>query len=454
MAVIKTAIENTEPKKGGLYRPPAFDDLSDKELVLFYNVSKIANFNPGDTIIRQEDTTRSFFLVLSGSIGIYRDFDGVQKMVDKLRRGNLFGEISFVRKIPRSATAIAEEPAKIIEVSADAFDMLPVKTQLKIFKNVAAIAADRVERMMRQSAESENEKELVYDYICKTRGKTENVLSSDLIQEILNKIPKLPMYATELTAKLLDEKTTPQEVGDSIKSDPSLAGIVMKTVNSSFYNFPQKISDLNRAVVILGFNNLFQIVLREGIKSTMPQTKEFAKLQTRSYITSLITHEISCISTREKSGINSTIAILHDIGQSVILLLKKKNPKISALIDSLDHAKLGAALLGAWGLPDGLCKVVQYQDYPEFSPPARIPDEILDELSVLYLSRVCYDRLIDDRETDSSSFFNDYARVLNFPKQSPDDFVQDKIVPALLKIKDRLPQELKYSLQRSRFNVS
>ncbi|VAX25228.1 hypothetical protein MNBD_NITROSPINAE03-1655 [hydrothermal vent metagenome] len=454
MAVAKTALENANPRKGKLYRPPAFDDLSDKELVLFYNVSRIVNFNQGDTIIRQGDTTRSFFVVLSGSIGIYRDFDGVQREVDKMGRGSLLGEISFVRNTPRSATAIAAEPARIIEVSSGAFETLPVKTQLKIFKNAAAIATDRVERMMRQSMDTENEKELIYDYICKKQSKTENALSSDLIQDILNKIPKLPMYATQLTAKLLDEKTTPQEVGDSIKSDPSLAGIVMKMVNSSFYNFPQKIADLNRAVVILGFNNLFQIVLQEGVKNTMPQTEDFKKLQTRSYITSLIANEISCLSTREKSGSNSTIAILHDIGQSVILLLKKRNPKISALIDSLDHTKLGAALLGNWELPESLCKVVQYQDYPEFSPPTKLPGEILDELSVLYLSRVCYARLVDDEEHDSSSFFNDYARVLNFTGQGPDAFVKEKIVPALLKIKDRLPQELKYSLQRGHFNAS
>lgn len=451
MAVKKATIENGEPNKGKLYRPPVFDDLSDKELVLFYNVTKTISFNQNDTIIKQGDTTNSFFLVLSGSISIYRAFNGDQREVDKLIRGNLLGEVAFVRKAPRSATAIATKPARLIEITTEAFEELPIKTQLKIFKNVASSATDRVERMMRQSADMLNEKELIYNYIRKTQSKTENVLSSDLIQDILNKIPKLPMYATELTAKLLDEKTTPQQVGDSIRSDPSLAGIVMKTVNSPFYNFPQKIADLNRAVVILGFNTVYQIVLQEGVKSTMPQTDDFEKLQERSYITSLIAHEISNLSTRDKSGINTTIAILHDIGQSVILLLKKRNPKISELLNSLDHAKLGAALLGNWELPDNLCKVVQYQDYPEFSPPAKLPAEILDELSVLYLSRVCYERMTDNDadETGSASFFIDYASVLNFPKQSPDDFLKDKIVPALLKNKNRLPQELKYSLQRS-----
>jgi HD-like signal output (HDOD) protein len=209
--------------------------------------------------------------------------------------------------------------------------------------------------------------------------------------------------------------------------------------------------------VILGFNTVFQIVLQEGVKSTMPQTEEFEKLQERSYLTSLISHEISNLSTREKSGINSTIAILSNIGQSVVLLLKKKNPKISELLNGLDHAKLGAALLGSWELPENLCKVVQYQDYPEFSPPTKLPDEIIDEISVLYMSRVCYDRLMDDgeeKEADSSSFFTDYASVLKFPKLSPDDFLKEKIVPAMLKMENRLPQALKYRLQQSQFNVS
>lgn len=442
-------------KQSGVYRPAAFNDLTDKELLSLYNAARIRKYNANDIIITQGDESRSLFIILEGSVDVLRNFDGVSRKIDYLARGSVIGEVAFVRKIARSATVVAAEPCRMMEITEAAFDSLPLQTQLNVFKSLAALAADRVEKMINMSFDAVEEAERVYEYVYRIKKKTAGVLDSGIIQELLQKIPKLPRYATDLTVKLMDERTTPQEVADSIKADPSLAGLVLKIVNSPFYGLPQKVSDLNRAVVLLGFNGVYQIVIGEGVKSTMPKTEEFEKLQTRSYLTSLIAYEVSQFTNREKAGVNSTVGLLHGLGKSIILLLKRKNPKISALIDTLDDSRLGAALLRNWELPERVFKVVEYQHFPEFTPPHKVSHQYINELATLYIARVCAEYLMEnDAREASTAYFDDYTMALNLPRQSPKDFFNNRVIPVLLKNENRLPAEVRAELRQKTAGIA
>jgi len=442
---------NKQPAHGQqerFFRPAAFYNLTDKELSLVYSAAKIKKYGPDALLIRQGDSSRSFFIILEGRVTIAKDFGDFRKEIDFHTKGSLIGELAFVRGIPRVADAVTAEPSTVMEITEASFETLPVKTQLVIYKNIASLAANRLENLILKSVDIHDEKERLYKYIRYNFRKKGIVQSTSLIKDLIPKIPKLPVYASKLISRLMDESTTPQEVTESIKADPSLAAMILKTVNSPYFGFVQKVSDLNRAVVLLGFNGVYQMVVNNGLKSTMPQSEPFTTLQTHSLMVSMIANEVSLLSSRERAGVNSTIGLLHDLGKSVILLLKLKNPKIGGLLDTVDHSEIGSELLRSWSLPDHMCEVIERQNYPEFSPPQKIDADYLEDLGVLYISKICCEHIMGNGQTASSTaFFNDYLSVLKFPRQSSVDFCKEKIYPVMMKNEGRFPANLRYELR-------
>ena len=434
-----------------LFRPPVFEKLKDRDLEIVYSVATEREYQPGDLIIRQGDPRRSFFLIVDGAATVQKDFNGAIVNIGRLSKGDIVGEIAFISKNPRSASAVADSRSRLLEFSPESFDRLPERVQLLVFKYLSELAENRLENLILQNHRMIHVEKRLSDYIHKKSLDGARVLASPLIQEIIHNIPKLPMYTRELAVKLLDEGVTPKEVAESIKLDPSLAVMVLKTVNSPYFGLPQKISDFSRAVVLLGFTQVYQLVLYQGVHSLMPKGEQFKELQERSYLLSLISYEVSLLTHREKAGANSTIGLLSDVGKSVILLLKRKNPKIADIIGALEHTSLGAALLKSWEMPERMCRLIELQDHPEYLPPAKIPKDCVEDLSVLHIAKVCHRYLMKNGENHESAYFGDYMAGLNFGGFTLERFAKEKILPALLKNELRVPAGTRIKLHRLQY---
>ena len=80
-------------------------------------------FCNGEVIIKEGDIGNSFFQLLEGKAGVYKNYgleDQVQLTV--LIPGQYFGEMAVIEAYPRSSTVVAEGNAKVVEVSADDLD--------------------------------------------------------------------------------------------------------------------------------------------------------------------------------------------------------------------------------------------------------------------------------------------------------------------------------------------
>ncbi|MDH3878459.1 MAG: HDOD domain-containing protein, partial [Desulfobacterales bacterium] len=67
-------------------------------------------------------------------------------------------------------------------------------------------------------------------------------------------IPTLPIIVLELNKLLRDPDTSIKTVCDTIEKDQAITLKILKLVNSAFYGFKSKISDLRNAVALLGYN--------------------------------------------------------------------------------------------------------------------------------------------------------------------------------------------------------
>src|SRR5678815_5726129 len=74
--------------------------------------------------------------------------------------------------------------------------------------------------------------------------------------ERIQGLPTLPVMLNNINQMILNPRTSPKEVAHVISNDPSLTSKVLRVVNSSFYGFPNRITTVTHAIVILGFNTI------------------------------------------------------------------------------------------------------------------------------------------------------------------------------------------------------
>ena len=78
----------------------------------------------GDVFLRQGDADKVAFFVLKGRVVVKREEGGRLRVTRSLGPGEQFGEISALAGTPRTATAIAEEPALVLRLPADSLRKL------------------------------------------------------------------------------------------------------------------------------------------------------------------------------------------------------------------------------------------------------------------------------------------------------------------------------------------
>jgi HD-like signal output (HDOD) protein len=224
------------------------------------------------------------------------------------------------------------------------------------------------------------------------------------------------------------------------KQDPSLTASVMKIINSPYYGLRHKITDFQHAVLLLGFNQIQQLIVNTGIQSTMPNTAEFRQLQFHSVVISALSFEISQLVKLGSPAMLSTLGILHDIGKSVTLLLRSQHPDMDFFIGQLDANIIGPMLLKEWQLPPEITTPLEYQAYSELVPPSALPEEHRINLAILFLAHLCFAHLQGKgEETVPADLARDYMRVLGCENLTVENFVVQRLCPALAKRKASLP---------------
>ncbi|MGA1868296.1 MAG: HDOD domain-containing protein [bacterium] len=436
--------------KKELYCHPAFKGLSEKELIDVYNIASIKNFESGVCIFEEGTGAHAAFLILKGAVKILKQEDGKLREIVIFKQGDLIGEMAFVKHNLRTATAVAIEPTTVISLNDSSLNTLKPPTQLTIYKNLVTIASERIYYVISQENNLSLKNKYITDYISNSiLTKKEEYATCTMIQKIIKSIPRLPMYAGKLTAMLNDEKVSVSEVVELVRQDPSLVASILKTVNSAYYGLLNKIEDFQRAVLLLGFSQVYQLVFDSSLRGIMPNTPEFKELQFHSYMISLIGFEISQLLRIERPIKVCTIGLLHDIGRSVILLLKRQYKDSTFFLDLMDYTIVGSLLLRAWNISPDICLSIEYQDFPIFAPPEKIPEEIRGDVAIQYIAHLSYDymRGIPEKELPIT-FLDEYIHFLNFTDTSLPRIVSNHILPILNKKIESFPDHVRKFLEQ------
>jgi HD-like signal output (HDOD) protein len=441
------------PSEEGM--PSALENISEKDLVALYNIGKIKKLAAGEYLFKEGELDNTLFFIQDGSVRVVRSSYGIDTDIARLGKGECIGEIAFTKNTRRTASIIALEPSVFLGLTPKAIDTLKPEIRSIIYRNLNIIASYRVNELAERGVILETRNKQLVSYIKNSaRRISSNYGDSEIVQNILNKFPELPAYTTRMMESLVEEKIPANEVVELARSDPSLVGIVLKTINSPEYKMQSGIADIPHAVRILGVNQVYQIIIGKGFKSAMPDTEEFRLLYLHSNLISLISYEISVLTKMKQPVLLSTIGLLHDVGKSVIMLLSEQYSKSLELLDAMDDTMIGAMLLKKWNLPASIHQSVEYQSYPDFSPPSEVPPECTENVAILHMAHLCLDYLSrgphDGKiKTPGGPYTDLYMKSLNIAEKSPAEFIEKHVLPDLCKKLGTFPVSVKHFLEKS-----
>merc|ERR1711915_888663 len=81
-------------------------------------------YTSGEKVVNQGDRANGMYFVESGTLVVLKGIDGVEKEVNELHQGDVFGELGLVNHAPREATVSARDDVKVAFLDANAFERL------------------------------------------------------------------------------------------------------------------------------------------------------------------------------------------------------------------------------------------------------------------------------------------------------------------------------------------
>ncbi len=201
----------------------------------------------------------------------------------------------------------------------------------------------------------------------------------------IDSLPSLPSLYLELVDELRSEEASIQRVGDIISRDISFTAKLLKTVNSSFFGLPQRVTSPAKAVGLLGLDLVQSIVLASGTFDKFKRLKfqgfSVGQLWEHAMETAMLARIIARQAGLDTRDVETAFlaGLLHDIGKllvaahlpekfNAILQIMHTDNSSMALAELVTlgttHAAIGAYLLGLWGLPDTIVEATAYHHSP------------------------------------------------------------------------------------------
>jgi CRP/FNR family transcriptional regulator, cyclic AMP receptor protein len=99
---------------------PLFEMLSQPELEVLAELSKLRRYAPGDIVFEEGDLGDSLYVIVSGQLEVVKRMEpSGERLLATLNDRDFFGEMSLVDKEYRSATVRAKGDAQLLQLSAE-----------------------------------------------------------------------------------------------------------------------------------------------------------------------------------------------------------------------------------------------------------------------------------------------------------------------------------------------
>lgn len=425
----------------------AFPGLSSQELRGLFQSAALLRLSAGQRLFESGERADRMFVVLSGSIHLKH---AGEIHVEALAPGDWICDVDLDDPGLYVGTAVARTSSVLLVIEAsvlpgldqDLGEYLRRRMGEESIRRIRRLS-DRIETLVRRESDFVD---LLYDLNARQGS---GFAQSPAMKLLFSKVKGLPVSSVGLLTKMLDERTTKNEIVELVTMDPALTSTLLRAAGSPLFGFRYKVTNVGHAIVLMGHDIVYQIIMSESMRESLPGTPFFTELHRRSIEVSRIASSVSEALSAGRPAEVATLGLLCDIGFVVTELLKTYNPGLSQLFEDLDPAEMGAELLLSWGLPEVLCEGIRYSRYPSFAPPHRIPIEVRASVAALYLARCCYEDIHQVEGGRPRLFHADYLAALGYPDLTQEALLRERVLPRLRSQLRNLPSSLAEQVRRA-----
>nr|MBI3612567.1 HDOD domain-containing protein [Nitrospirota bacterium] len=189
-------------------------------------------------------------------------------------------------------------------------------------------------------------------------------------------LPPMPATLTGINNERAKAEPCLGEIARLIERDISVAGAVIKAVNSPLFGLRRKLESISQAVFLLGLDNVVNLVTALSLRSAMQAAKFpdldrfFDSAQNVAIIMSSLAGELCAM----PPGQAYLLGLFHDCGipllaqkypeyQEITRTAKTAKRSIMAVEDErlgTDHALVGYFVARSWKLPNAICLSIRY----------------------------------------------------------------------------------------------
>ena len=206
------------------------------------------------------------------------------------------------------------------------------------------------------------------------------------IERAIQDMPALPDVISKILQETEREYASSNDLEKLLGSDPALAAKTLRVVNSAYYGLPQQVSCLSQAVVILGLQQIRNLVLSISALSIMKaRTARQREIQraiwTHSFATASGANIIAKKKRLEPADCDLVFigGLLHEVGklflfsnftdtyQEVLHYAETKGvPEAEAeqLLLGVTHRELGKELGSFWNFPEKVVELIGPHEGP------------------------------------------------------------------------------------------
>ncbi|MFZ1292273.1 MAG: HDOD domain-containing protein [Melioribacteraceae bacterium] len=211
-------------------------------------------------------------------------------------------------------------------------------------------------------------------------GKQERIYR--ILSTVYN-VPSIPQVIMEVSTIIDDPKTSANILGKMISHDQGLVTKILTVANSPLHGIPRRVSTIDFAIVVLGFNQVKNIVLALSMMDSLKITGDSKFDQKQYWLHSILTaaasKKIADDLGYQASGEVFTAGLLHDLG--IAIIVKFFNKEFKEILDSvkkqnltyleaeelhlgITHQEIGRYLVDRWNLPIAIADVINFHHKP------------------------------------------------------------------------------------------
>ncbi len=234
----------------------------------------------------------------------------------------------------------------------------------------------------------------------------------------------LPEIYLKFNQLMDDPAATNDDFARLIQLDPSLTAKLLQVVNSAYFGLSGQISNVSRAVNMIGIQQLYIMVLSiyaVSAVSSLAFPKDIVDLKSfwrSSILSAAISRDLAQQMKLRPYDRFFILGLLHEIGHLVLYsalpdlarqtvdLAEQKELSITEAENQIlgcHYGQIGAKLMMHWQLPEEFQVLTQYQPTPQQSPGAR------QETSLLHIAHAYAHRQFIDEQSDIKTMVDPVA---------------------------------------------